>query len=183
MSDLPQQTDPDLHAIFGMDAPAATGIDEGQPVISVERAGTQAGLAPLGEQDAEMGLGPLANGVDVQLEPDTQERGFAEPAPESARPEQAKDYNGVTKPARRGSSQRFLTDVIVEMELASRRQVDDAIASSRVSGTTPERVLIEQGVLTQDALARALAERYGLDHIDLGVFAVDMNAANLVSTT
>jgi type IV pilus assembly protein PilB len=73
--------------------------------------------------------------------------------------------------------------VIVEMELATRRQVDDAIGSSRVSGTTPERLLVEQGVLTQDALARALAERYGLDHLDLGVFAVDMNAANLVSTT
>jgi type IV pilus assembly protein PilB len=73
--------------------------------------------------------------------------------------------------------------VIVEMDLATRRQVDDAVASSRVSGTTPERVLLEQGVLTQDALSRALAERYGLDHLDLGVFAVDMNAANLVSTT
>ena len=35
----------------------------------------------------------------------------------------------------------------------------------------------------QDALARALAERYGLDHLDLGVFTVDMAAANLVSTT
>ncbi|MGP8240821.1 MAG: GspE/PulE family protein, partial [Solirubrobacteraceae bacterium] len=34
-----------------------------------------------------------------------------------------------------------------------------------------------------DGLARALAERYGLDHLDLGMFGVDMSAANLVSTT
>jgi type IV pilus assembly protein PilB len=76
----------------------------------------------------------------------------------------------------------FLTDVIVAMGLATRRQVDDALDSSRNLGTTPERVLVDSGVLTQDALARALAERYGLDHLDLGVFAVDMSAANLVST-
>ena len=36
---------------------------------------------------------------------------------------------------------------------------------------------------TRTALARALAERYGLDHLDLGVFWVNMAAANLVSTT
>ena len=44
-------------------------------------------------------------------------------------------------------------------------------------------MLLENGSLTPDALARALAERYGLDHLDLGVFSVDMSAANLVSTT
>ncbi len=76
-----------------------------------------------------------------------------------------------------------MTDVIVDMGLASRKQVDDALESSRISGTTPERALLDNGVLTQDALARALAERYGLDHLDLGVFTVDMSAANLVSTT
>ncbi len=91
--------------------------------------------------------------------------------------------NGLTKPSRRGSSQRFLTDVIVDMGLASRKQVDEALESSRISGTTPERALLDHGAISQDALARALAERYGLDHVDLAVFQVDMTAANLVSTT
>jgi type IV pilus assembly protein PilB len=95
----------------------------------------------------------------------------------------AEGYTGVTKPSRRGSSQRFLTDVIVDMGLATRKQVEDALESSRISGTTPERALLDSGAITQDALARALAERYGLDHLDLGVFTVDMAAANLVSTT
>jgi type IV pilus assembly protein PilB len=90
---------------------------------------------------------------------------------------------GLTKPSRRGSSQRFLTDVIVDMGLASRKQVDEALESSRISGTTPERALLDNGAISQDALARALAERYGLDHLDLGIFQVDMAAANLVSTT
>jgi type IV pilus assembly protein PilB len=90
---------------------------------------------------------------------------------------------GITRPSRRGSSPRFLTDVIVDIGLVSRRQVEDALESSRLSGTTPERVLLDNGAITQDGLARALAERYGLDHLDLGVFSVDMSAANLVTTT
>jgi type IV pilus assembly protein PilB len=90
---------------------------------------------------------------------------------------------GVTQPSRRGSSSRFLTDVIVDMGLASRERVDQAIEASRNEGTTPERVLLAAGAITPDGLARALAERYGLDHLDLDVFAVDMGAANLVVNT
>ncbi len=90
---------------------------------------------------------------------------------------------GVTQPSRRGSSSRFLTDVIVDMALATREQVDQAIEASRNEGTTPERVLLARGAVTADGLARALAERYGLDHLDLDVFPVDMGAANLVVNT
>ncbi len=43
-------------------------------------------------------------------------------------------------------------------------------------------MLVERGALSHDGLARALAERYGLDHLDLSVFPVDMGAANLVTT-
>jgi type IV pilus assembly protein PilB len=90
---------------------------------------------------------------------------------------------GVTSPSTRGSSSRFLTDVIVEMGLVTRERVDQAIESSRNEGTTPERVLLVAGALTLDGLSRALAERYGLDHLDLDVFGVDMGAANLVVST
>ncbi len=90
---------------------------------------------------------------------------------------------GVTHPTRRGSSSRFLTDVIIEMGLASRERVEQAIESSRNENTTPERVLLSSKAITADGLARALAERYGLDHLDLDVFPVDMGAANLVVNT
>jgi type IV pilus assembly protein PilB len=102
------------------------------------------------------------------------------PVDESEAP--AETRPGLTSPTRRGSSSRFLTDVIVEMGLVPRERVDEAVATSRSSGTTPERALVEKGALSNDGLARALAERYGLDHLDLGVFTVDMGAANLVST-
>jgi type IV pilus assembly protein PilB len=95
----------------------------------------------------------------------------------------SEQWTGVTGPTRRGSSPRFLTDVIVDMGLVAREQVESAIETSRGTGTMPERVLLDSGALTQDGLTRALAERYGFDHLDLGVFSVDMNAANLVSST
>ena len=104
-----------------------------------------------------------------------------EPA-QAAAPVEDEEQMGITGPSRRGSSARFLTDVIVDLGLVSRRQVEEAIETSRGTGTMPERVLIDNGALTQDGLTRALAERYGLDHLDLGVFSVDMGAANLVST-
>ena len=95
----------------------------------------------------------------------------------------SEQWTGVTGPSRRGSSPRFLTDVIVDMGLVAREQVESAIETSRGTGMMPERVLLDSGALTQDGLTRALAERYGFDHLDLGVFSVDMNAANLVSST
>jgi type IV pilus assembly protein PilB len=196
MSEVPQQAGPDLHAIFGIDG-ARDGA--GERVISVERAaredsgidgeafsGAEARVELDGDSisDAGLGLDPLP-GADVEFDTlgGVDGYGETEPAIAAEQATSAEDYSGITKPSRRGSSQRYLTDVIVDMGLASRRQVDDALESSRVSGTTPERVLLENGSITADALARALAERYGLDHLDLGVFSVDMSAANLVSTT
>ena len=89
---------------------------------------------------------------------------------------------GVTPPSGLGSGGRFLTDVIVEMGLAPRDRVDEAIAAARQAQTTPESVMVDRGDLTADSLSRAIAERHGLDHLDLSVFTVDMAAANLVST-
>src|SRR3984885_894348 len=184
MSELPQQAGTDLHAIFGMDTTPA-GLDT-LPGADVEFE-TIAGADPYIEVEsgaerepmisADGSVGGQASVTDERVE--ERETGDAP----SAGTGSEGDYSGITKPSRRGSSQRFLTDVIVDMGLASRKQVDDALESSRISGTTPERALLDNGVLSQDALARALAERYGLDHLDLGVFTVDMSAANLVSTT
>jgi len=89
---------------------------------------------------------------------------------------------GIRAPSRRGGGQRFLTDVIVELGLCTREQVDNAIELARASGQTPEEVLSHQGSISPDGLAQALAERYGLDYVDLASFNIDMAAANLVSS-
>jgi type IV pilus assembly protein PilB len=90
-------------------------------------------------------------------------------------------FNGITSPRRRGGSGRFLTDVIVELGFAEREPVEAAVAAARTSGKTPERMLLEQATITPDQLARATAERFGLDHLDLNAFKIDMGAANLVN--
>ncbi|WP_228430572.1 GspE/PulE family protein [Baekduia soli] len=80
-----------------------------------------------------------------------------------------------------GGSARFLTDVIVDLGFVDRPRVEQAVEAARARGATPEHVLLDQGALTQEALSRAVAERHGLDHLDLNVFHVDMSAANLIA--
>jgi type IV pilus assembly protein PilB len=187
MSELPQQADPDLHEIFGIDGETDdASIDR---MISAGRGAALPGVEdridvePDALRDAEVEFdSPRDSDAQVELEEADQADRFAEEQHGFQGDRSAVDFTGISRPSRRGSSQRFLTDVIVDMGLASQKQVEEALESSRVAGTTPERVLLDSGVLTQDALARALAERYGLDHLDLGVFTVDMAAANLVST-
>jgi len=88
---------------------------------------------------------------------------------------------GITKPRHPGGPARFLTDVIVDLGLVERARVNAAIDEARRTGTMPEDVLVAHGTLTADGLARALAERHGLEHLDLGIFHPDMQAANLIS--
>jgi type IV pilus assembly protein PilB len=77
----------------------------------------------------------------------------------------------------------FITDVIVELGYASAERVEEVINEARVAGRSPEALLVERKVIHPDQLSRALAERYGLDHIDLAAYHVDMGAANLLSMT
>jgi len=88
---------------------------------------------------------------------------------------------GLTPPRRRGGSSRFLTDVVVELGFADADTVNRAVEAGRSASIPPERMLLDQQAITAEQLSLAIAERYGLDHIDLGVFKVDMSAANLLS--
>jgi type IV pilus assembly protein PilB len=192
MSDAPHRTEPDLHAIFGIDSAEETlesrhGVKIDRTIDADRRADADRGAEGdlTVEFDRALGLERAGEaGLDVQSDHVVEVERTLEVAPvvelddaDLGEVERA----GITGPSRRGSSPRFLTDVIVDLGLVSRRQVDDAIEISRGKGTMPERVLLDTGALTQDGLTRALAERYGLDHLDLGVFSVDMTAANLVS--
>jgi type IV pilus assembly protein PilB len=89
--------------------------------------------------------------------------------------------DGLIPPRNRGHSGSFITDVIVDLGYATRAQVDHAIAQGRSEGRSPEELLLEQGAISQEHLTRAIAERYGLDFVDLHAFKVDMGASNLIS--
>jgi type IV pilus assembly protein PilB len=88
---------------------------------------------------------------------------------------------GLTPPQTRGRSNGFVTDVIVDLGYVNDERARQAIEEARTTGRPPERLLLEQGAITADQFSRAVAERYGLDHVDLTAYQVDMAAANLVS--
>jgi type IV pilus assembly protein PilB len=88
---------------------------------------------------------------------------------------------GLTPPQVRGRSSGFVTDVLVDQGYVDDGRAREAIEAARTAGKPPERLLVEQGAVTSDQLSRAVAERYGLDHIDLSIYQVDMAAANLIS--
>src|SRR4051794_18880636 len=81
----------------------------------------------------------------------------------------------------RGRSSGFVTDVLVDLGYVPEDRARLAIEEARTAGQPPERLLLGQGAIDADQLSRAVAERYGLDHIDLANYQVDMAAANLIS--
>jgi type IV pilus assembly protein PilB len=90
---------------------------------------------------------------------------------------------GLTPPLQRSHSRGFITDVLVELGFASEEAVRAAIENARTAGRTPEALLLEEGTIGDDELSRATAERYGLDHLDLAVYNVDVAAAALFPVT
>ena len=87
---------------------------------------------------------------------------------------------GLTPPVARGRSSGFITDVLVDLGYVSEDRARAAIEEARTANLPPEELLLQQGAISMDQLSRAVAERYGLDHIDLSVYHVDMAAANLI---
>jgi type IV pilus assembly protein PilB len=88
---------------------------------------------------------------------------------------------GLTPPVARGRHTGFVTDVLVDLGFADDETARRAIESARTAGRPPEALLLEQRAIDADQLSRAVAERYGLDHVDLSAYQVDMAAANLIS--
>jgi type IV pilus assembly protein PilB len=90
---------------------------------------------------------------------------------------------GLTPPLHRGHSRGFITDVLVELGYADAEAVQAAVEESRTAGRSPEALLLERGTIGSDQLSRAVAERYGLDHVDLTAYQVDVAAAALFPVT
>ena len=77
---------------------------------------------------------------------------------------------------------RRLGDVIVELGFADRGIVEATVALAREDGRPIGQALLEAGIVNSSELARALAERNGLEYVDLDSFQVDHGAANLISS-
>jgi type IV pilus assembly protein PilB len=88
--------------------------------------------------------------------------------------------DGLYPPLHSGRSARMIGEVIVDLGYADRETVEQAVAAARAQGRPTGQVLVERGVLRHDQLARAVAERFGLDYVDLSVYDLDMGAVNLI---
>jgi type IV pilus assembly protein PilB len=89
---------------------------------------------------------------------------------------------GLYPPRNPGRSTRMIGEVAVDLGFADRETVEEAVAAARAQGRPTGIVLVERGVLRHDQLARVVAERFGLDFVDLSVFDLDMGAVNLISS-
>src|ERR1700761_9611 len=109
--------------------------------------------------------------------------GVPDPAvrpPADAADPAAPETPGLTHPARYGRDARFVTVVLVALGYVGAERVEAAVGESRLAGKAPERLLLEQNAIDARQLSRAIAERYGLDHVDLTSYPVDMAAANML---
>jgi len=89
---------------------------------------------------------------------------------------------GLYPPQNPGRSSRMIGEVVVDLGLSDREAVEEAVAAAREQGRPTGLVLVERGVLRHDQLARVVAERFGLDFVDLAVYDLDMGAVNLISS-
>jgi type IV pilus assembly protein PilB len=91
--------------------------------------------------------------------------------------------SGMTPPTARQRTARYIGDVVVDLGFADRNAVERAIVRARQTGRRTGQVLVDDGTITSDQLARVIAERFGVDHVDLSMFKVDMTAANLLASS
>jgi type IV pilus assembly protein PilB len=87
---------------------------------------------------------------------------------------------GLIPPTKRTGVKRRIGDVIVQLGFAERELVESVVNDGRRDGVPLGQALIEAGIVNSGQLAQALAERNGLDYVDLNVFDVDKGAASMI---
>jgi type IV pilus assembly protein PilB len=95
----------------------------------------------------------------------------------AATPTAAAQIQPTPEPRRR---RRLIGDVVVELGFAERERVEDAVAIARDEGKPTGQVLVDEGVLRPDQLARVLAERFDIEYVDLSKHELDLGAVNLL---
>ena len=87
---------------------------------------------------------------------------------------------GLHPPTRKGRSAAPIGEVAVGLGLIDEATVEAAVVSAREQRKPTGQVLVESGALTAEQLARVLAERFGVDYVDLSAFHIDMGAVGLL---
>jgi type IV pilus assembly protein PilB len=80
----------------------------------------------------------------------------------------------------RKASKLRLGEIFVEMGLATKEQVDEAMALQTETRKRVGQLLLEQGVLSLLDLTKALATKFGVPFLDLTSVSIDPSAAHLI---
>jgi type IV pilus assembly protein PilB len=88
--------------------------------------------------------------------------------------------SGLTPPTKRSGVKRRIGDVIVQLGFAERELVEQVVEHGRRDGVPLGQALMDAGIVNSSQLAQALAERNGLDYVDLNTFDVDKGAAAMI---
>jgi len=165
---------------------AEPSVDIELPQPLVPRAADEPRPVTHGHQFAgSAALAPELRAVPARPDPTPAEQPTLRPVSDLPDEEEARDdakpsWSGLRPARHAGRSKRLIGDVVVDLGYAARERVEEAVAVARAQSRPTGQVLVEQGVLRQDQLAQVIAERFGLDYIDLSVYEVDMGAANLL---
>jgi type IV pilus assembly protein PilB len=125
-------------------------------------------------------MGDLATDVAAEQRERADAREDVRDEPLRERREGERTGKGVYPARSSGRSSRMIGEVIVDLGFADREAVEEAVEVAREQGRPTGEVLVAQGTLRPDQLARVVAERFGLDYIDLSVYDLDMGAVHLI---
>ncbi len=77
---------------------------------------------------------------------------------------------------------RLIGEIAVQLGFAERGEIEEAVLAAKERGVPTGQMLLERKILRDDQLARVLAERFGVEYVDLSVQEPDMGAATLLSS-
>ncbi len=80
-----------------------------------------------------------------------------------------------------GRTPATVVDALVRLGYVGALQLESAVAQAKAEGITPEQVLLASQTVSTDQLARATAEKFGLNYIDLSTFEIDFGVAALIT--
>jgi type IV pilus assembly protein PilB len=104
-------------------------------------------------------------------------------SPNGALAEEVELPPALTPPRRRGGARRSLPEVLVELGFISDERMQAVLAQASQAGRSAEEILRDEGEVTSEQLARATAERFGLDYVDMNIYKPDLTAVSLVSSS
>jgi type IV pilus assembly protein PilB len=127
-------------------------------------------------------MGNVATDVAAESREHASASGDVRAEPLRERREGERTGKGVYPARSSGRSSRMIGEVVVDLGFADRDMVEEAVKVAREQGRPTGEVLVSQGTLRPDQLARVVAERFGLDYIDLSVYDLDMGAVHLIGS-